>query len=106
LRNWVILGVVGGGFGLAAGGPWLGDGVGVVPVGSRVGVSGCGAEEAGVEVSGAVLVGEELGCFFFFFFGEGGTRGSASPAVSSSAPVLLAPVSWVSGGEVRSSSAR
>jgi hypothetical protein len=90
----VILGVSGGAIRLAAEGPWLGDGVGVVPV---------GGEDTGAEVSGAV--GEELGCFFFFF-GGGGTKGSACPASVWPAPMLLAPVSWVSGGEVKSSSAR
>jgi hypothetical protein len=89
----VILGVPDGAGCLAAEGPWLGGGVGVA----------LGGEGTGAEASGAV--GEELACFFFFF-GGGGTRGSACPASVWPAPMLLAPMSWVSGGEVKSSSAR
>ena len=105
LRKSVILRVAGGGLGAVAGGPWVGGGVGVAPVASGTEVSGggVGVEVAGTEVSGAAL--EEV--FFFFFFSRtGGTEGSARPAGSFPAPMLLAPVSWVSGGEAKSSSAR
>jgi hypothetical protein len=99
-----------------------GGGVGVAPAGSVRGASGGGVgavfgeggapgaspglELAGAEPSGAALEGEDVLVFFFFFSRTGGTRGSARPAASSSAPMLLAPVSWFSGGETRSSSAR
>jgi hypothetical protein len=64
-------------------------------------------ELAGAEVSGAALEGEDILVFFFFFFSRtGGTEGSARPTASSSAPVLLAPVSWVSGRKASSSSVR
>jgi hypothetical protein len=83
-----------------------GGGVGVVL--GEGGASGAspGLELAGTEVSGAALEGEDALVFFFFFFGTGGTRGSARPTASSSALMLLAPVSWFSGGEISSSSAR
>jgi hypothetical protein len=62
-----------------------------------------GAEVSGAEASGAGL--EDV--FFLFFFSRtGGTEVSAHPTGSFPAPILLAPVSWVSGGEVKSSSAR
>lgn len=120
----MVLGAVGGGLGVVAGGRWLGGGVGVAPLASGTGISGGGVgvasvcsgigasgadvEVAGTEVSGTALEGEERELFFFFLFSfwTGGTKGSVLPAASSSAPMLLAPVSWVSGGEVRSSSAR
>ena len=75
-----------------------GGGVGVT--GDEEGAStvflGAG-DVAGAEGSGTVLV---------FFLGTGGTRGSARLVSLLPAPVLLAPVSWVSGGETRLSSAR
>jgi hypothetical protein len=99
-----------------------GGGVGVAPVGSARGASGGGVgmvlgeggasgaspglELVGAEVSGAALEGEDALVCFFFIFGTGGTRGSARPAASSSAPMLLAPVSCLSGRKERSSSVR
>jgi hypothetical protein len=43
---------------------------------------------------------------FFFLSWTGGTRGSDHPVSSIPAPMLLAPVSWGSGGEMNSSFAR
>ena len=77
--------------------------MGPVASGAEVSGGGGGAEVSGAEASGAVL--EEV-FFLFFFSGTGGTEGSARPAGSFPAPMLLAPVSWVSGGEAKSSSAR
>ena len=51
----------------------------------------------GLELSGAEVV---------FFSRTGGAEGSARPAACSSAPMLLAPVSWFSGRKERSSSVR
>jgi hypothetical protein len=61
------------------------------------GASFAEGELAGAEVSGVVLEGEAVA--FFFFLGEGGTGSSARSASSFPAPMLLAPVSSVSGGE-------
>ena len=72
-------------------------------------VVGLGGAEAsgvpGVEVSGTDVEGEEAEVFFFFW-GTVETKVSVRPASSVSAPVLLAPVSLLSGGETMSSSAR
>ena len=62
------------------------------------GVSLAADDVAGAEGSGTVLA--------FFFWGAGGTRGSARPVALLPTPMLLAPVSWASGGETTSSSAR
>jgi hypothetical protein len=89
-----------------------GGGVGAASVGLALEVSGGGAGVAsavevvpGAEESGTGLEGDDP-VVFFFFLGAGGTKGSARSAVSGSAPVSLAPVSCVSGGEAKSSSAR
>ena len=82
----------------AAGG---GDGAPFADEGAS-GVSLAADEVAGAEGSGTVLEGEAMA----FFWGTGGTRGSARPVSLLPAPVLLAPVSSASGGEKKSSSAR
>lgn len=83
----------------------VGGGVGVTWDGAGAsGASFAGEELAGAEESGTILEGEEAGAFFFW--GTGGTRGSARPVSLLPAPVLLAPVSSASGGEKKSSSAR
>jgi hypothetical protein len=70
------------------------------------GVSLASEEVAGMKVSGTVLEGEAVVFFFFFFLGVGRTGGSVRSASSLPAPMLLAPVSSTSGGEVKSSFAR
>jgi hypothetical protein len=95
-----------------------GSGAGVAsPVGGARG--GDDASFVGAGASGASLVGDEVASAkdpctvsegeavaFFFFFGVGGTGGSARSASHVPALMLLAPVSSISGGEVKSSSAR
>lgn len=81
-----------------------GGGVGVTWDGEGAsGVSLAADEVAGAEGSGTVL---EVEAIAFFFWGTGGTRGSAHPVSLLPAPVLLAPVFSASGGENKSSSAR
>jgi hypothetical protein len=72
-------------------------------VGAVLGEGGALGASPKLELPGTEVSGAEV---FFFFSRTGGTRGSARPAASSSAPMLLAPVSWFSGGETKSSSAR
>jgi hypothetical protein len=65
---------------------------------------GAGASFAGEEVADVGLEGE--GAEVFFYSRTGGTRGSGRPDSSEPAPMLLAPVSSWSGGEMKSSSVR
>lgn len=64
------------------------------------------ANEGGlVAAEEEVLLGEEV-VVCLVFSGTGGTGGSDRPLGSEPAPVLPAPVSSISGGEKKSSSAR